>query len=206
MSKNKWIKVNNGWADVMPNKDCRIWVARCVYPRGMVQNMQYYAGHAIERDNVVAYQIARGHRIPEPYLEHTLFGRDIVCCHPGWTRQEERKKDILKCIYYTIIILCMALFLYSGLEYLCRHPETRHISYYGNDDYYMVNVSVNRGRFGESYSGALKKDEYEKWVNGDPGTIWIVSARNKNQGWRLNINTITKIKIYDDGWLPLNFK
>lgn len=60
--------------------------------------------------------------------------------------KEELKKNIL------IIVILLAIIVMPILGiYLTTHPEIRHISYYDNNDYYMVNVVVGSGRSEKSH-------------------------------------------------------
>ena len=66
-------------------------------------------------------------------------------------------------------------------------------AYYGNEEYIFCEVHVDYGRQGRLYSGALKVDEYDRWLNGDDGTIFLHSAYSENLGWYINISSITTI-------------
>ena len=114
--------------------------------------------------------------------------------------KEKLKENILMIVILLAIIAIPIL----GIC-LATHPEIRHISYYDNNDYYMVNVVVCSGRSEKYHFGAIKKDDYNKWANQENGSIWVVSSKDESRGWRLNIGLITTIQIYDRKWLPLNF-
>lgn len=106
-----------------------------------------------------------------------------------------------------IIMLIVAAIVGIAISptYFIYHPEMRNISYYGNDDYYMVNVITGSGRSESWHFGAITKEDYERWRNQEIGTIWITSSQNIDRGWRLNISSITTIQIFDEDWLPFNF-
>ena len=55
------------------------------------------------------------------------------------------------------------------------------------------------------HEGAIKKEDYDAWKNGTTTTVWVVSSKDENRGWRLRCNTISTIIIYDREHLPLNF-
>lgn len=77
---------------------------------------------------------------------------------------------------------------------------------YADENYYWGNVIVGSGRTESFHFGAINKEDYEKWENGESGTVWINNLRKENWGNRVNNNNITSIVIYDkDDWLPLNF-
>lgn len=79
-NQSKWIPVNcNYAADVMPEKDCEVWVARGGFGRGWIQKIPYYAetGH-FDWDGIFAYQPVVEGETPEPYLMQ-YANKDIVC-------------------------------------------------------------------------------------------------------------------------------
>lgn len=113
-----------------------------------------------------------------------------------------KKKDKLIIGIIITIIFC-GFFM---LTYAVVHPEIRNISYYEDENYYMCNAITGDGSSCESWHfGAVKKEDYKSWANGTTDTIWIVSSRDKNKGWRLRCNMISTIQIYDRKRLPFNF-
>lgn len=57
------------------------------------------------------------------------------------------------------------------------------------------------------YAGSISNEDYQRWLNGDSGTIFVHLARNPNRGYVLNITSITTISNYGrkPDWLPMNF-
>lgn len=116
--------------------------------------------------------------------------------------KEERKDKI----FYSVFIVAVIIFV-SFLIYYWTHPKLRNVSYYNNDNYYMVNVITgNNGNSPDSWHfGAIKKENYNAWKDGTAITVWVVSSKDKNKGWMLRCNTISTIIIYDREYLLLDF-
>lgn len=86
--------------------------------------------------------------------------------------------------------------------------KIRKFNHYGEENYSYVTVTVGSGRSVERYEGVIHDDEYDKWVNGEDGTLWLecFQKRFKGRGYRLNIDTITQIVKYDsDKYIPFGF-
>ena len=119
------------------------------------------------------------------------------------------KKNVVREFIFgvsTIIISLIIVGVLIGLAtYKCTHNEN--YLYYGNKNYYIVTARVGSGRSEEPYDGAISVEDYERWVNGEKGTIYINSVRCKDCGNTLNISNITTINNYGSKpkWLPLNF-
>lgn len=106
-------------------------------------------------------------------------------------------------ICYIIAVVILVAFL---LSYMVIHPEIRNISYYDDENYYMVNAITGNGETLDSWHfGAIKKKDYEAWADGTASTVWVVSSTNENKGWLLRCNMILTINIYDRDRLPFNF-
>ncbi|WP_075679150.1 hypothetical protein [Roseburia sp. 831b] len=77
---NEWIEVNNGKMDVVPDKDCEIWIARCGMGEGWLQKIVYCTKQNgyIGWDGTVAYQIAVPGVKPKPYIKH-YANKEIFC-------------------------------------------------------------------------------------------------------------------------------
>ena len=105
------------------------------------------------------------------------------------------------------ILLVVGLFYVVVYPFIVTliFPET--LINYGNDDYTFVLVSVGSGRSETFYEGTISQTDYQKWVNGEPGTIFIYSTHLENRGNRVNIASITHITNYGTSpkWLPGNF-
>ena len=104
--------------------------------------------------------------------------------------KEERKDKI----FYSAFIVVVIIFV-SFLIYYWTHPKLRNVSYYNNDNYYMINA----------ITGNNEKEDYDAWKNGTTTTVWVVSSKDITRGWRLRCNTISTIIIYSREHLPLNF-
>ena len=106
----------------------------------------------------------------------------------------------------TILIILIFALCFGLLIYKCSHNED--LINYGNDDYYFVGVQVDCGRSGLSYYGTITKTDYDKWLNGESGTVFIHSAKMDNYGWRVNTYSIASISNHGStpDWLPLNFR
>lgn len=108
--------------------------------------------------------------------------------------------------YRVIIIFLLILLLFFGIGlYRCNNPEN--FINYGDDNYCFVLVFVDSGRYEKIYAGTVTKTDYQKWVNGDTGTIFLHSTYLENRGWRLNISRITSMSNYGSApnFLPMNF-
>ena len=116
--------------------------------------------------------------------------------------KEERKDKI----FYSVFIVVVIIFV-SFLMYYWTHPKSRNVSYYNNDNYYMVNAITgnNESSPDNLHFGAIKKEDYNSWKDGTVTTVWIVSPKDITRGWRLRCNTISTIIIYDREHLPLRF-
>lgn len=114
---------------------------------------------------------------------------------------KEDTKIAISIVAVLLLVVCFG----AGTTYICKHPEKRRISYYEDSDYYICDVRVDV-RDHQNHFGVIKKSDYEKWKRGDSGTIWLVNARYKDRGWRLNCRNIISIAIYDKGGcIPLFF-
>ena len=112
---------------------------------------------------------------------------------------KEKRKDK---IFYSVFIVIVIIFV-SFLIYYWTHPKLRNVSYYNNDNYYMVNTITGNNK--SSHFGAIKKENYNSWKDGTATTVWVVSPKDITRGWRLRCNTISTIIIYDREYLPLRF-
>lgn len=113
---------------------------------------------------------------------------------------KEKRKDK---IFYSVFIVAVIIFV-SFLIYYWTHPKLRNVSYYNNDNYYMVNAITNESSPNNWHFGAIKKEDYNSWKDGTATTVWV-SPKDITRGWRLRCNTISTIIIYDREHLPLRF-
>ncbi len=115
------------------------------------------------------------------------------------------KRFYIKIILIITILCVVFIGLVYGVIYKCSHNEN--YLYYGNDEYRFVSVYVGSGRSTTLYCGVIKFDDYEKWLNGEAGTIFIYSTTKENYGNRVNISAITNIVNYGSlpKFLPMNF-
>lgn len=104
-----------------------------------------------------------------------------------------------------VMILLISISLFCGTIYKCSHNEN--YLYYGDDNYRFVTVWVGSGKSERSYYGVVKLEDYNKWYNGESGTIFVYSATKENWGNRINISTITTINNYgsEPDWLSTEF-
>lgn len=104
-----------------------------------------------------------------------------------------------------IIIIAIIIGCFCGIIYKCSHNEN--LLYYGNDDYYFVVVWVGSGRSQDLYCGAITVDDYNKWCNGENGTIFVYSTTREGYGNRVRIDKITSINNFgsEPDWLAINF-
>lgn len=77
---NGWLEVSNGLGYPMPDKDCKIWIARCGMGTGWIQQVDYDSelGY-IDWDGTVAYQIAKEGERPKPFLMQWAGGKTTLC-------------------------------------------------------------------------------------------------------------------------------
>lgn len=77
---NGWLEVSNGLGYPMPDKDCKIWIARCGMGTGWIQQVDYDSelGY-IDWDGTVAYQIAKSDETPKPFLMQWAGNKKILC-------------------------------------------------------------------------------------------------------------------------------
>lgn len=119
-------------------------------------------------------------------------------CYMSW-------KEIIS-YYRVIIIFLLIILLFFGVGlYKCNNPED--FVNYGDDNYCFVLVYVDSGRHENIYAGTVTRTDYQKWINGDNGTIFLYSTYPKDRGWRLNISQITSMNNYGScpTYLPMNF-
>ena len=108
-------------------------------------------------------------------------------------------------IWAVLFIFIFSILILIVADYI-SHPES-HVSYYNDDNYYMVNVITGNNESSPDnwHYGAIKKEDYNTWRDGTATTVWVVSSKNENRGWMLRCNTISTIAIYNKEHLPLNF-
>ena len=94
----------------------------------------------------------------------------------------------------TIIILAIIIGCFYGIIYKCSHNEN--YLYYGNDDYRFAVVWVGSGRSQDLYCGVITVDDYNKWCNGENGTIFVYSTTREGYGNRIRIDKITSINNF----------
>lgn len=107
-------------------------------------------------------------------------------------------------IIFLVLIILFALG-FGGAIHKCTHNED-YINY-GNEDYIFVDVCVDYGKHGTTYSGTILKSDYDRWLNGETGTMFIYSPVKENMGNIINIQSIAVIVNHgsEPDWLPLNF-
>lgn len=102
------------------------------------------------------------------------------------------KSDLFKMTGILVLVFSLWFVGYSCLLYKCS--QTEKCLYYGNTDYCFASVYVGSGSTKDSYDGVIKVEDYNKWYNGEDGTMFVYSAIREGYGYRVNISTITSIK------------
>lgn len=65
-----------------------------------------------------------------------------------------------------------------------------------DEDYCFVVVYVGSGKSQDVYDGTMSIEDYERWVDGDNGTVFIYTDNKAKYGYRINISSITHISNY----------
>lgn len=106
--------------------------------------------------------------------------------------------------YIVITVLVIAL-IFGAIVWRCSHNENT--PYYGNEDYYFVTAYVDSGRSSRPYCGVVLRTDYQKWLGGCEGTIFIYSTTHEGYGNRVNISRIVTMSNHGSypEWLPMNF-
>lgn len=102
-----------------------------------------------------------------------------------------------------IIVVAVVASIVGGLVYICSHNEN--LLYYGNTDFSFVTCVVGSGRSEQIFCGAISNVDYQRWVNGEVGTL--VLYNNSNRSYRISIDKITTMSNHGStpDWLPVNF-
>lgn len=81
MKQGKWIYVGcNKTADVMPEEDCEVWIARGGFGKGWIQKIKYHKENGyFEWDGIFAYQPVIKAEMPEPYIMQFAGDKQILC-------------------------------------------------------------------------------------------------------------------------------
>jgi hypothetical protein len=108
-----------------------------------------------------------------------------------------------------IIIILISFILVSGLFFAIYSLtyNTDDLIHYGDDNYIFVTCTVGSGRSKNFYHGTISVEDYERWSNGEDGTIFVYSTTEENSGYRININSIVAINNYgsEPKYLPFDF-
>lgn len=112
------------------------------------------------------------------------------------------RRKMITSIDLLILIVMIGL---VGLIYICSHNEN--LPYYGSEDYTFVMCVVGSGRSESFYCGTISNIDYQRWEVGERGTILVHHPKISNRGYRLNLESITRIVNYGSTpeWLPLNY-
>lgn len=105
----------------------------------------------------------------------------------------EREMKILKrpMLYITIVIFAM---LINGPIY--NQVSGRNNVHYKDNDYCFVHVEIDNGSQHKDFSGTMSVNDYEKWVDGKNGTVFIYTDNKAKYGERLNVSKIVSISNY----------
>lgn len=117
-------------------------------------------------------------------------------------------RSFLQRNWFKIVICILALMVVSVFGYTTyKCSSTNKLPYYGSSEYTFAICTTGSGRTEHFYCGVISNDNYQRWINGDSGTIFIHLATDPDRGWRVNINSITTINNYGStpDWLPMSF-
>lgn len=95
-------------------------------------------------------------------------------------------------ILILIIIVVIAVIL-MVIEILC--PQSEKFIHYGDENYTFISAEVESGRYSTTYNGSITIEDYDKWTNGESGTIIVYNLRNEMIS-RISINHIISIVNY----------
>jgi hypothetical protein len=103
-----------------------------------------------------------------------------------------------------MFIFTFFLFIYGVyITYSCF--DASKLNHYGEDGYSYAEVTVGSGKSGELYFGVIDETNYDKWINGDSGTLWLEHSVKKGYGNRISVDSIVTIAIHDKDHLYMNF-
>lgn len=103
-----------------------------------------------------------------------------------------------------IITILLGLIIAFGILKFCTYlgrSKLENSPHYGNENYYMIDATVLSGRNSILYEGSIKKSDYQRWVDGDTGAIFITGTRDPKYGYMVNISQITTISIVTDRFM-----
>lgn len=105
-------------------------------------------------------------------------------------------------VYTLMIVFVIACCI---LAYKCTCTDS--LDHFGDDSYLFVGVQTNAGRRGITYYGSISVDDYQKWVEGQQGTVFVYNVAMDGYGHRINLSSIVSMNNFGNqpDWLPLNF-
>lgn len=120
--------------------------------------------------------------------------------------EEEEKRKLRNTKITVAVLVAIIIILGAIFESICSNTE-RYL-YYGNDDYIFALIWIGSGRSEDLYCGNISVDDYEKWCEGDSGTVFVYSPNRKGYGYRIAMSNITSIINYGSrpDSLPINFR
>lgn len=103
-------------------------------------------------------------------------------------KEDVADKMVIISILVLIVVILMNIINSSGIYNV----------HYKDDNYCFVLVYTGSGKSQNTYSGTMSCEDYERWVNGDNGTVFIYTDNEAKYGYRINISSITQISNYGD--------
>ena len=105
-----------------------------------------------------------------------------------------------------LLITLVILILMLGVKLLC--PEPKKFIHYEDENYIFISAQVENGKYSKTYNGTITIEDYDKWTNGESGTILIYGLREETVS-RISINHIISIVNYGSAPkvenIPLNY-
>ena len=119
----------------------------------------------------------------------------------------KKRREINPDLKTWLIVAIMIIPIVFMIVFTAYRAKPENCINYGNEDYRFVLVYVGSGRSEEIHVGTIKTEDYEKWLDGETGTIFLYSVHLQGRGWMLNLAHITSIENYGSkpSSLPLNF-
>lgn len=100
-------------------------------------------------------------------------------------------KEAIKKVGTLIVLLVLAIIFIQN--YLLKQNV-----HYKDSNYCFVVVYADSEAGQNVYSGTMSCQDYERWVSGDKGTVFIYTDNKARHGYRISIPSITRISNYGD--------
>lgn len=112
----------------------------------------------------------------------------------------QQDKELIMFVLEFIIVIIACAIIYSVFMEKSNRKNPQDFAHYGEENYTFVTVKAENGKITESYNGSITVEDYNKWLNGESGTLTIYSTKRSNTNNIININYI--ISIVDYGCEP----